>query len=120
MAESEIVTTLPADTRFVALARVMAASLAAELEFTIDDIEELRIAVDEAVTAVVDATEPGAPIEIRFLVEGDELSINVASASDHDLDAEVDVLTKRILAAVCDRFELGPGSAELSRRRSVG
>ncbi|MHB1612838.1 MAG: hypothetical protein ACYCXA_04040 [Actinomycetes bacterium] len=47
---------LPADVAFLAVARTTAAALAARLEFTLDDIEDLRIAVDEAVSLVIAAT----------------------------------------------------------------
>ena len=40
--KTEITVTIPADSRFVALVRVMAASLAAELDFTMDEIADVR------------------------------------------------------------------------------
>lgn len=118
MALPEIVTEMPADTRYVALARVMAASLAADIGFAVDEIDDLRIAVDEAVTAVVEATTAGAPIELRFTVDDDELAVRVGSQSTVDLAADADPLMRQILAAVTDHYELGVGAASVRRRRN--
>jgi anti-sigma regulatory factor (Ser/Thr protein kinase) len=95
----------------------MTASLAAEMGFAVDEIDELRMAVDEIVTAVVDVTDEGAPVEVRFSVGTDELVVRVGSDSTVDLDAEADPLIRRILAAVTDRYELGVGGASVHRRR---
>jgi serine/threonine-protein kinase RsbW len=42
-----------ADTRNVALARTVAAAVAARADFPLDRLEDLRLAVDEAVTQVI-------------------------------------------------------------------
>lgn len=109
-------TTLPADTRYVALTRVMTTSLAAEAGFSVDEIDELRIAVDEIVTAVLEVTDDSATVEVRFTVDGDAFGVAVGSHSTVDLAAEADPLVRRILAAVTDRYELGVGSASVHRR----
>lgn len=118
MARPEILTTLPADTRYVALARVMAASLAADMGFAVDEIDDLRVAVDEIVTAVVDVTDAGQAVELRFTLGDGELAISVGSDSVVDLASDADPLIRRILAAVTDDYELGVGAASLRRRRN--
>ena len=47
-ARSEVELRLPADGAYVSVLRTLTAALAARLDFTIDDIEDLRIAVSEA------------------------------------------------------------------------
>ena len=44
---------IPADSAYVAVLRMATAGLAARLDFTLDDIEDLRIAVDEACAMVL-------------------------------------------------------------------
>ena len=50
---------LPADSAYVSVLRTTTAGLAARLDFTLDDIEDLRIAVGEASALVLPEAEPG-------------------------------------------------------------
>ncbi len=49
---------LPADSAYVSVLRTTTAGLAARLDFTIDDIEDLRIAVGEACALVLPEADP--------------------------------------------------------------
>ena len=64
---------LPADSAYVSVLRTTTAGLAARLDFTVDDIEDLRIAVDEACAMVLPQADPDArPDRARFdLAPGD-------------------------------------------------
>ncbi|MCU1357680.1 MAG: putative anti-sigma regulatory factor, serine/threonine protein kinase [Acidimicrobiales bacterium] len=66
---------LPADPRLLRVARVAVASLAAELPFTLQDIEDLRIAVDELAAAAIDGCGPDSTLDLRFEVDGQELVV---------------------------------------------
>ena len=50
---------LPAESAYVAVLRMTTAGLAARLDFTLDDIEDLRMAVSEACALVLDDADPG-------------------------------------------------------------
>ncbi len=50
---------LPADSAYVSVLRTTSAGLAARLDFTLDDIEDLRMAVGEATALVLPEAEPG-------------------------------------------------------------
>ncbi|HEX6988096.1 MAG TPA: ATP-binding protein, partial [Bacillota bacterium] len=66
----------------VAVIRYAVAAVAAQLSFTIPEIEEIKVAVSEAVTnAVVHAypDEPGV-VHVRAEVDGEQLTVVV---SDH-------------------------------------
>lgn len=68
---------LPAN---VAFARVAAGSFAAQLDFTINDLEEIKVAVSEAVTnAIVHGygTDAVCMIEISAEISGDMFSITI-------------------------------------------
>jgi hypothetical protein len=103
--------TIPAQARFVASARLVAAALAADLGFSVDDIEELRIGVDEALTLLIEAQPAGASIRVVFTI-GDErpgrLTIEGGSLepSATPMRPAVDALVRRILDAVTDAFEV--------------
>ena len=59
---------LPADSAYAAVLRTTAAGLAARLDFTIDDIEDLRIAVGEAHALALEWADEGAHLEAGFLL----------------------------------------------------
>ena len=50
---------LPADSAYLAVLRTATAGLAARINFTLDDIEDLRIAVDEACAILLPQAVPG-------------------------------------------------------------
>ena len=50
---------LPAESAYVAVLRMTTAGLAARLDFTLDDIEDLRMAVGEACALVLEHAAPG-------------------------------------------------------------
>ena len=52
-------------------------SLAARLDFTIDDIEDLRIAVGEASAMVLPSADEGSDLVCRYYMRPGEVSITV-------------------------------------------
>ena len=73
---------LPADGAFLALLRTATAGLAARLDFTLDEIEDLRIAVDEACALLLASAAPDATLGCRFTLEGDVLHVAVGLATE--------------------------------------
>lgn len=57
---------IPADVVYVSTLRLTAASLAARCDLTIDDIEDLRLAVDEACALLLPHADPGSTLDARF------------------------------------------------------
>ena len=57
--------------------RTATASLASRLDFTIDDIEDLRIAVDEACAMLLAQAVPGADLECSFELTTDAIAVSV-------------------------------------------
>ena len=58
---------LPADSAYVSVLRTTTAGLAARLDFTIDDIEDLRIAVGEACAMVLPEADAGLRPGLQLL-----------------------------------------------------
>jgi serine/threonine-protein kinase RsbW len=81
---------LPADNAFVAVLRTTAAGLAARLDFTIDDIEDLRMAVGEACALVIPSASEGSDLTSQFFLGPGLLTVTVgvdavdAAAPDPD------------------------------------
>jgi len=107
----------PAQGRHAAAARSVAAALAAEAGFDVDEIDDLRLAVDEAVSVMIDRAGPDARLTVWFHGADREISARVAcqppvadfSASD------LDELAVRILTAVTDGFEVADGALTVTR-----
>jgi serine/threonine-protein kinase RsbW len=88
--DSDIVLlTVPADGAYLGVLRTAAAGLAARLHFTLDEIEDLRIAVDEACAMLIRLATPAAALRCRFALTDDELGVEVAvpTAPDATLPA---------------------------------
>ena len=69
---------LPADSAYVSVLRTTTASLAARLDFTIDDIEDLRIAVGEACAMVLPEADPATALLAEFFLAPGRLTVRVS------------------------------------------
>ena len=66
---------VPADGAYVATLRLTAASLAARCDLTIDDIEDLRLAVDEACALLLPYAGPDSTVDARFMLAPRRLAV---------------------------------------------
>lgn len=73
-----VLLTVPADVGYLGVLRTATAGLAARLHFALDEIEDLRIAVDEACAMLLAIASRGAELECCFSVTDDALSVEVA------------------------------------------
>lgn len=114
---------LPLSARHAATVRATAAAIAATIGLSVDDIDDLRLGVNEAVSVLTDVDDEfvgsGGRMHVRF--ETDATSVTV-TASRRGLDAsvpgiELDPLARRIMAAVVDEFHVDEGGAVSIRKR---
>lgn len=75
----EVRLSFEADTRNIALTRTLAAAMAARADLPIDQLEDARLAVDEAVTQVIASAPPGAEVVCIMSAAPGELSITVSA-----------------------------------------
>ena len=68
---------VPADSAYVSVLRTTTAGLAARLDFPIDDIEDLRIAVGEASAMVLPEADEGGDLLCGFFMSPGELTVSV-------------------------------------------
>jgi serine/threonine-protein kinase RsbW len=82
-AEDVVELTVPALTGYLGVVRTATAGLAARLAFTLDEIEDLRIAVDEACVMLLSLARPQPPdastLTCRFRVFEDVLAVSVSA-----------------------------------------
>ena len=105
---------LPVDSAYVSVLRATTVSLAARLDFTIDDIEDLRMAVGEACAMVLPSAADDSDLTCRFFLEPGAvtISITVPSVVD-DLPAE-DGFAWQVLAALTTHAELSAKDGNLA------
>ncbi|MDG4833144.1 anti-sigma regulatory factor [Solwaraspora sp. WMMD1047] len=72
-----VLLTVPADGGYLGVLRTATAGLAARLHFALDEIEDLRIAVDEACAMLLAVAVPSAEVECQFTVTDDALTVRV-------------------------------------------
>ena len=106
----------PASPRYLAAARLVAASLGAEAGLSIDDLDDLRLGVDELLATLVEVSD-GAVVRVSFRSEPHSIVVN-GELDGPARPAEPDEMTRRIVAAVSDDFELGPSSFRLRKTAS--
>ena len=73
-----VVLVVPADGSYLAVLRTATAGLAARLQFTLDEIEDLRIAVDEACAILLAIAPIQTEVTSEFAVTDEALSIEVS------------------------------------------
>jgi anti-sigma regulatory factor (Ser/Thr protein kinase) len=95
--------TLPADPAVLRVARLAASGLASIGGFDLDEIEDVRIGIDELCTAMV-AVAPGAPIGVNLRLDDRAIEVE-ASVDAPDGITEVlraNPLTDQLLNVVTD------------------
>lgn len=81
---------IPADGAYVATLRLTAASLAARCDLTVDDIEDLRLAVDEACALLLPHAEPKTAMHARFELAAGRLAVTTSVQSPDASEASPD------------------------------
>lgn len=97
---------IPSDPRLLRLARVTAAALAAELPFTVQDIEDLRIAVDELAAAAIEGCPSDGTLVLRFAVDGERLQVD-GRVPGAGAPPDLHPVAVDLLGLVADDHELG-------------
>jgi serine/threonine-protein kinase RsbW len=74
----QVAVKMPADGAYLSVLRTATAGLAARLDFTLDEIEDMRIAVDEACAMLLSQAIPGSNLECTFSLGQDEMTVSVS------------------------------------------
>lgn len=109
VAEPVVTLRFPASTERVRLARTLVAVLGDESGFDYEQVEDLRIGVDELCFALLDRCDPTATIEIRADAQPGVLRVEGVVEGATSPAEEVTPLaeiTRQILATVVDSYEL--------------
>jgi len=110
MAADRITLTVPAKGEYAKAVRMTAAALVSRMGMTYDEVDDVRMAAEEAFVYAVDSLSEDSDVEIDFLVSDETIEIvtrlgNETRLSDEDGERRAAYATF-ILQSVCDRFEM--------------
>ncbi len=94
---------VPADPYYVRVIRTAIAALAARLRITVDQIEDLRIAIDEICALFISGADEAATLDCAFYLDAHQLRATICGPS-HDLPTRADY-SWAVLAALVDTLE---------------
>lgn len=96
---------VPAALEYMRIVRLTASGIASRLGFDIDEIENLRVAVDELASTVVDAAAAGE-LELVFTTSNGQLQIDGRVPLAPGRELALDDLSVQILNAVSSEYDL--------------
>ena len=91
----------PARLEYVRITRLVVSGLASQVPFTLDETEDVRIAVDELCSTVIDHAADDAEIVVSFQIDGSTIRMRTTAVSLDD-EVELDELSEHILRATVD------------------
>ncbi|HET7408413.1 MAG TPA: anti-sigma regulatory factor [Mycobacteriales bacterium] len=107
---------LPAAGAYLSVLRTATAGLAARLDFTLDEIEDLRIAVDEACAMLLSQAVAGADIECDFELDGDSMRVSVSVLTSDGTEPSRDTFAWTVLSALAGEVD---SSADVDKRVTI-
>ena len=105
--DNQIELIVPARTDMASTVRLVAASLGADVGLTLDEIDDVRLALDEIFSSAAEHTDEtsasnASRISVTFRPGNHRLDVIVFVVGDDTI--ELDPLAARILASVADEF----------------
>jgi serine/threonine-protein kinase RsbW len=103
--QADVELRLPADSAFVSVLRTTTAGLAARLDFPIDDIEDLRIAVGEASAMLLPEAAVDTDLTCSFFMASDSLTVQVTVEAAVPVQPDYDSFAWQVLSTLATYAE---------------
>jgi serine/threonine-protein kinase RsbW len=99
---------IPASPEYLQVVRLVAAGLAARLSFTLEDIEDLKIAVDELSAYITGSHGRSGTLAVSFTLRDDRIEITGTGeyAEAYDVRTDLTEFSRMILETVTDSADL--------------
>lgn len=97
---------VPAQSVYAAVLRTTAAAIAARLDFTLDDVEDLRIAVGEASALLLDVASPDDQLDAKFTVSPELVDVTLSVPSTSGAATDTDSFAWQVLSTLTSRCGL--------------
>ncbi len=108
--EDEVRLAVPAKPEFLGLARVTAAGLASRLGFTFDQVEDLRLAIDEICFGMTGSKGRDGILEVRFFLRPEGLTVRGQGHFSTPVPVQLSELSEVILDALVDEHSISDGA----------
>ena len=105
---------LPADGAYASVLRTTTAGLAARLDFPIDDIEDLRMAVGEATAMVLGDAVAGSDVVGRFYQQSGELTVSLTAQVTGPVKLDYDSFAWQVLTTLASEAAASSTGDELT------
>lgn len=105
---------VPADVAYVSTLRLTAASLAARCDLTVDDIEDLRLAVDEACALLLPHATSDSTIDARFELSPGLLTVDTSVSSRESAEPDREGFGWTVLDALTSSVEVTQKHGQLT------
>jgi serine/threonine-protein kinase RsbW len=109
----EVSLQVPASSAFISVLRSVTAGLAARCDLTLDEIEDLRIAVDEACALLLPLAAADEPLSTSFRLAPGELHVTTAVIARPDAELRRDGFGWTVLEALVSTVETGKSGGAL-------
>jgi hypothetical protein len=110
---SRVEVAVPLRSEFASVVRLIAASLGADAGFSVDEIDDLRLALSEVFAALVDGdADTHSRVTIGFDTAGPGLVVTFVTEHPR-AEAVLDELAASIIAVAVDEFHLDGGRARI-------
>jgi serine/threonine-protein kinase RsbW len=120
--EASVCLQVPAVDVYVSTLRLITASVATRSELTVDDVEDLRLAVDEACSLLLPQALPGTTLNAEFVLSpgflGVDVSVAAADGAEPDRDGYAWTVLSALAGPVTTRFGDGRLVIALGKRRA--
>ncbi len=98
---------VPATPEFVHLARVTASGLASRLGFSFEEVEDLRLALDELCFVLIGSQGRPGSVTLHYSLDGASLHVEgKGTVGTDDSDLVLSEFSQKILSALVDAYEV--------------
>jgi serine/threonine-protein kinase RsbW len=108
-AQPAIRLSIPAELRYLRLARVTAAAIAADMDFSVQDIDDVRVAVDELSALLIEDAGPGSELEICFTPDQVSITGEGRMTGGSTSEPKLHPVAAELLALVVDHYDVSVG-----------
>lgn len=110
---AEVILSVPADSAYLSVVRTAAAGLGARLDFTVDEIEDLRIAVDEACVLLLSQARKDAAVRVGFTLGVNSLRVRAAVSCNRPRVPSRDGFSWTVLDALTTSLDMDVEGSDL-------
>lgn len=109
----------PAATVNMAIARSVAAAIAARADLTLDQVEDVRLAMDEATSHLIRVAHPDSSIRCDLWIEGATVHAAMTCTTDKTPPPDPDPFTWTVLTALVNSVDLTIDGSQIQLRWSL-